>query len=131
MTKNDIVEKLRSVLKRSYSPYSNIQVSSAVRYIQDGKEKIEYGTNVENVSYGLANCAERTAVFSAITKGMKSITEVYIMSNLDDPIMPCGACRQVLAEFIEEPSEVAVVCLTEAGKETVFKFEELLPYSFK
>lgn len=131
MTKSDIVDKLRKVLELSYSPYSKIRVSSAVKYFQDGEERIEFGTNIENVSYGLTNCAERTAVFSAITQGMKSIAEVYVMSNLDEPIMPCGACRQVLAEFIENDSEVKVFCLNEAGKEKVFRFEELLPNRFK
>ena len=131
MPKDVILRELRSVLNRSYSPYSNIRVSAAIKYQQDGKEIVEYGTNVENVSYGLTNCAERTAVFSAITKGMKKITEVYVMSNLDNPIMPCGACRQVLAEFIDDPGEVTVFCLNELGEELVFRFAELLPYSFK
>lgn len=131
MTKEDIIENLRNVLKYSYSPYSKIQVSSAIKYKHDGVEKIEYGTNVENISYGLTNCAERAAVFSAIIKGMNSISEVYIMSNLEEPILPCGACRQVLAEFIKFPGEVNVFCYNEAGDELVFNFDQLLPNSFK
>lgn len=131
MQKEKTVNELREVLSRSYSPYSKIRVSAAIKYIQDDKETIAFGTNVENVSYGLTNCAERTAVFSAVTSGMKMITEVYVMSNLDRPIMPCGACRQVLAEFIDDPDKTSVFCLNELGEEQVFKFSELLPNSFK
>ena len=131
MTKKEVIENLRNVLNYSYSPYSKIRVSSAIKYKHEGGEKIEFGANVENVSYGLTNCAERTAVFSAISKGMNSISEVYVMSNLDEPILPCGACRQVLAEFIKSPSEVKIFCFNEAGDEIKYNFEELLPNSFK
>jgi len=131
MNKEAILSKLRSILEKSYSPYSEIRVSSAVKYQLNGKEEIEFGTNIENFSYGLANCAERTAVFSAVTNGMTSIEKVYVMSNLVDPIKPCGACLQVLSEFIDNSSKVNVICLNEAGVEEVFSFDELLPYSFK
>lgn len=130
MDKDEIIEKLKDLLEFSYSPYSKIKVSSAVKFNRVGLDVVEFGTNVENISYGLTNCAERTAVFSAITKGMKSIKEVYIMSNLEEPIMPCGACRQVLSEFIPNPDKVNVICLNEVGDEKVFKFSDLLPYKF-
>jgi cytidine deaminase len=131
MTKEKIIDGLRQVLLASYSPYSNIKVAAAIKYQRDGDEFVEYGTNVENISYGLTNCAERTAVFSAITSGMKNIDEVYIMSNFAEYMMPCGACRQVIAEFIADPNQVNVICLNKSGDEKIFKFSELLPYSFK
>ncbi len=130
MTDEQIYNQLKQTMQRSYSPYSKITVVSAIRYLDQGIEKVSFGVNVENASYGLSNCAERTAVFSAVTSGLDEITQVYIMSNLAEPIMPCGACRQVLAEFIKQPEQTKVICLNSQLDKQEFNFAQLLPSSF-
>lgn len=131
MDKNDIIEELKKTLNKSYSPYSKIKVAAATVFEVDGKEEVVFGTNIENISYGLTICAERSSIFNARIKGMEQVKEIYVMSNLDKPIMPCGACRQVISEFARKPDEVLVYCYNERGEEVKFKFNQLLPNSFK
>ncbi|MGQ8364353.1 cytidine deaminase [Glaciecola sp. 1036] len=102
--KDPIFEQLKQTLTKAYSPYSGVQVAAAIEYEIDGESFIEYGVNVENVSYGLTQCAERNAICSAVTKGMKKITSVRLMSNQEAPLTPCGACRQVIVEFAADAS---------------------------
>jgi cytidine deaminase len=91
-----IYKKLKSLLKNSYAPFSKFNVASAA---EGGSGNIYYGVNVENVSFSLTICAERNAIFQAISKGEKTITKVFILSTAKSPITPCGACRQVISEF--------------------------------
>ena len=86
----------RAAAKASYSPYSKFRVGTAVLA---GSGKIYAGTNVENASYGLCNCAERTAIFTAATAGERRIKAVMVYTPTPTPAMPCGACRQVINEF--------------------------------
>jgi cytidine deaminase len=86
----------RAAVKNSYSPYSRFRVGSA---ILTGSGKIYSGCNVENASYGLCNCAERTAIFTAATAGERKIKAVVVYTPTSTPTMPCGACRQVINEF--------------------------------
>src|SRR5215216_8151059 len=86
----------RAVAKKSYSPYSKFRVGTAVLA---GSGKIYSGCNVENASYGLCNCAERTAIFSAIAAGERKLRAVAVFTPTPTPTMPCGACRQVINEF--------------------------------
>ncbi|HUR57818.1 MAG TPA: cytidine deaminase [Opitutaceae bacterium] len=86
----------RAVAKKSYSPYSKFRVGTA---ILSGSGKIYEGCNVENASYGLCNCAERTAIFSAAAAGERKIRAVVVFTPTPTPTMPCGACRQVINEF--------------------------------
>jgi len=80
----------------SHSPYSGFRVGAALR-ARNGK--IFTGTNVENASFGLSNCAERTAVFSAVAAGVKEFEAIAVVADGMEPTAPCGACRQVLVEF--------------------------------
>lgn len=84
--------------KNSYSPYSHFSVGAAILF-SDGK--VVTGCNIENRSYGLTNCAERTAIFNAISQGEsgKIVAIAVAAPNSDNPLPPCGACRQVLSEF--------------------------------
>ena len=86
----------RAASQASYSPYSKFRVGAAVLA---GSGKIYAGTNIENASYGLCNCAERTAIFTALTAGERSLRAVVVYTPTVKPTMPCGACRQVINEF--------------------------------
>ncbi|MBC8139020.1 MAG: cytidine deaminase [Fibrella sp.] len=111
----------------AYAPYSRYHVGAAIR---TGSGEIFGGCNVENASYGLCNCAERTAVFSAVAAGERVVTEVAVAT--DDGGSPCGACRQVLAEFApRDGSPLRIVLLNKIGvvvRETTIA--ELLPLAF-
>ena len=109
---------------RTYSPYSKFPVGAAVL---GGSGKIFSGCNVENASYGLCNCAERTAVFSAVAAGEKSVSAVAIYTPTSLPTAPCGACRQVINEF--GPDAIVIsVCDSKNRIET--RLSALLPAAF-
>ena len=107
--------------KNSYSPYSSFAVGAVLLF---------KGCNIENASFGLTNCAERTAIFSAISLGynLKDVEEVVIIADSPRPVSPCGACRQVFFEFLDVKTKVTLFNLKKERKETTV--EELLPYSF-
>lgn len=131
MDKTAIKARLKEVLAKAYSPYSEVKVAAAVLYEVNGKTRIAYGVNVENVSYGLTICAERSAVSSAIVDGMEKVSAVYVMSNQASPISPCGACRQVLTEFMQFPDGL-VECVNETLDKTwTSSLGELLPNRFE
>lgn len=121
-TINMLLEIAGETKENAYAPYSGFQVGAAL-LSSDGK--IYRGCNVENVSFGATNCAERTALFSAIAEGHRNFTAIAISAG-DDIIFPCGICRQVLAEF---SPELCVICAKKDGYE-VFSLSELLPHSF-
>ena len=97
-TDEALVSAARQVKEKAYAPYSHFSVGAAV----DGDDgKIYTGCNVENGSYGLTSCAERNAVFAAVAAGCRKIYSVAVVAD-EDYTLPCGACRQVLAEFSAE-----------------------------
>ena len=109
----------------SYSPYSNFKVGACL--VMTNGEFI-LGTNVENASYGLANCAERSALFSAYSKGYRKddIKELVVVSK--NRFSPCGACRQVITELMHRDCDVTISDLE--GNYYIMKVSELLPNSF-
>ncbi len=120
----DLKEKALSVLGNAYAPYSGIRVAAAIE-AEDGS--VHLGVNVENASLGLTICAERAAVAAMITAGQRKIRKVVIVSSTPDPLPPCGACRQVLAEFGDEDTVVASFsAVTEKHME--WRLGELAPY---
>jgi len=125
---NDLFEKAKEVLPHSYAHYSKFKVAAAIR-LQDGK--IITGVNVENASFGLTNCAERTALFTAFTQGYRKedITEMVVTTEKDYIISPCGACRQVMSELMTPDALIHMV--TKSGKVTTVKNKELLPLAFQ
>ncbi len=123
--KKRLLEAASRVLPNAYSPYSGIKVSAAVL---DDSGRIFTGVNVENVSLGLTVCAERNAVASAVAAGAKSIAAVLIASNIG-PLTPCGACRQVIAEFASPETPVFIAFEGEIIEE--YTIGELLPEAFK
>ncbi len=120
-----LVEKAKKVRENAYAPYSKFKVGAAV-LADDGK--VYTGANVENVSYGLTVCAERVAVFKAVSEGARQIRAVAIVADTDKPISPCGACRQVLLEFAAKECKVIMANLK--GEQVTKSIDELIPYSF-
>ncbi|MBF7073469.1 cytidine deaminase [Glaciecola sp. MH2013] len=130
MDSETLHRNLRDVLSRAYSPYSGVKVAAAVEYELNGETHVSYGVNVENVSYGLTVCAERSAISTAIGLGMKKITALHVMSNQQDPISPCGACRQVVTEFMGDV-DGPVHCVNEScEKSWKTTLGQLLPNRF-
>jgi cytidine deaminase len=91
-----LVEAARQARANAYSPYSKVKIGAAV-LTSDGS--IYSGTNIENASYGLACCAERTAIFKAVSDGKRNLVAIAIVGKSEDFTSPCGACRQVMVEF--------------------------------
>ncbi len=91
-----LVEAAKRARTHSYSPYSGVKIGAAV-LTSDGS--IFAGTNIENASYGLACCAERTAMFKAVSEGKRKIVAIAVVGKSEDFTKPCGACRQVMVEF--------------------------------
>ena len=93
-----LLRAAREVRNRAYAPYSNFQVGAAV-LTRDGR--VFTGCNIENASYGLCNCAERTAMFSAVAAGARrgELTHIAVIADCAEPVSPCGACRQVMIEL--------------------------------
>jgi len=110
---------------RAYAPYSGYKVGACLK----GESGAFYlGCNVENAAYGPTNCAERTAVFKAISECERKFTAITIVSNGETLPVPCGICRQVLAEFCEP--EMDVICANKYGEYRAFTLGELLPFAF-
>ncbi len=125
MEYKELITSAENAKNKSYSPYSKFRVGAAL-LTDDGK--IYNGANVENASYGLTVCAERTAAFEAVLQGEKKFKAIAIASDSNDYISPCGACRQVLAELCGLDIDVIMMKTGEDYK--TVKLKELLPYSF-
>jgi len=120
-----LVEKATSALKNAHVPYSNFRVGAAL-LSTDGE--IYTGCNVENAAYGSTICAERTAIFKAISEGDKEFSAIAIVLETGDGIgSPCGACRQVMNEF---NAEMKVIMANTSGDYKISTVEDLLPDSF-
>ena len=111
----------------AYVPYSKFRVGAAI-LLKNGE--IINGCNVENSSYGLCNCAERTTLFTAYAKGYRKddIIKMIVLANTDRPCSPCGACRQVMSELLNPDVEVILTNIKKDVK--VMTVSELLPYAF-
>jgi cytidine deaminase len=110
--------------QRAHAPYSKYKVGAAIR---TKRNRVHSGANVENASYGLTVCAERTAVFAAVNAGDTAFDAVAIVIDDERLPTPCGACRQVLAEF---SPDMRVILATTGGKRKVTTLKELLPDPF-
>jgi cytidine deaminase len=122
--KEQLISEAKSVMKYSYSPYSHFRVGAAIR---DEDGTIFTGTNIENAAYSLTVCAERVAIFNAISKGHRSFTDLAITTSSGLPTPPCGPCRQVLYEF---NPEMKIHLEGRNNKEEVFRLKDLLPHAF-
>lgn len=121
---DELLEEAKKAAQYAYAPYSNFKVGAAL-LARDGR--IFTGCNVENASFGLSNCAERTAVFKGISEGKRDFEAIAVYSDVEEYISPCGACRQVLMEF---NPYMMVICGSKRGMYTVKRLIELLPGAF-
>lgn len=124
MTNEQLMEKAIEAKEFSHSPYSNFRVGAAL-LTKSGK--VYTGCNIECASYGGTNCAERTAIFKAVSEGDRDIDKIAITSDSPEFTFPCGICRQVIAEF---GLDIDIILANEAGEVKSFLITELLPHSF-
>ncbi len=119
-----LMKEAEKARKKAYTPYSKFKVGAAV-LSADGK--IFTGCNIENASFGLAVCAERVAIFKAISEGSTKFKAIAVIGDTDKPCSPCGACRQVISEFGED---IPLIMANLKGDVKIKKIKELLPEAF-
>lgn len=124
MTREELKAAAVAMLDRAYVPYSHFPVGAALE-CSDGT--VFTGCNIENAAYGLTICAERTAIFKAISEGHRDLKRIVIAGKSEDYCVPCGSCRQVMQEFAPQ---MEVICLNGKGEAKHFALKELLPYGF-
>lgn len=122
----NLIEEAQKARKHAYVPYSHFPVGAAL-LLEDGN--IVTGCNIENASFGLTNCAERTAIFKALSEGKNQFRGLAVIADTEEPVSPCGACRQVLVEHCEPTMKVWLSNLQGDINETTV--EELLPRAFR
>jgi cytidine deaminase len=119
-----LIEAALAVRKYAHAPFSHFKVGAA---IATGDGRIFTGCNIENVTYGLTICAERVAVFKAVSDGVRDLRRIAVATDCDTPAPPCGACRQILWEFCGD-AEIVLVNLQ--GKTESLRLSELFPRPF-
>lgn len=129
-TESEVKKQLENILKKAYSPYSKIKVGCALLF-KNGD--IICGCNIENASYSCTICAERCAVFNAVSSGknLKDVQKVYIISDQKKLFYPCGACRQVMSEFLNENVEIEISSQVDKNLKDIQTLKNLLPLGFK
>ena len=110
--------------ENAHAPFSKFKVGAAV---EDASGRIHSGCNVENATYGLTICAERVAIFKAISEGARAFTRIAVVADTETLTPPCGACRQILWEFC---GDVEIVLANLSGKSETLRLGELLPRPF-
>ena len=128
MTPEKLVSMALDAMQHAYAPYSGYKVGAAL-LCKDGS--VVCGANIENAAYGPSNCAERTAIFTAVFEGKRDFAAIAVVGGKDgvasDYFPPCGVCRQVMQEFAPN---LTVICLNGKGEAKTFALKELLPYGF-
>lgn len=120
-----LIEQARQASNKAYAPYSSFFVGAAL-LLGDGT--VVTGCNVENASYGLTVCAERTAICKAVSEGRREFEAIAVYADTDVFCSPCGACRQVIAEF---GPQIRVIMANRRGEYKIMTIAELLPETFK
>lgn len=123
ITDAQLIQKAGEAAAFAYAPYSNFKVGAAL-LTKDGS--IYTGCNIENASYGASNCAERTAIFKAVSEGNKEFVKIAVIAADGSTAYPCGICLQVMQEFMPEGQ----ILLEEGNSIAVYSLKELLPFRF-
>ena len=123
MTDNELIEIAQQYRENAYTPYSHFKVGAAVL---TASGKVYGGCNIENSSYGLTNCAERTAIFKAVSEGERAFAALAVIADTDGPCSPCGACRQVIADF----RIPRIIMANLKGDVKTMTLGDLLPFAF-
>jgi len=120
-----LINEAKEARNMAYTPYSKFNVGAAL-LTKDGK--VYKGCNIENASYSMTNCAERTALFKAISEGDKDFVAIAVIADTKRPVSPCGACRQVISELC--PKDMKVILTNLQGDIQEINVEDLLPGAF-
>ena len=125
VNEKELIDKASEVRKNAYAPYSNFYVGAALRTLQG---TIHSGCNVENIAYPEGTCAEAGAIASMVASGETQIKELVVIADSERPVVPCGGCRQKIAEFAHK--DVKIILATTSGKIKRTSLAELLPGAF-
>jgi cytidine deaminase len=125
MDQQQLIDLAKKAREKAYVPYSNFPVGAAL-LLADGE--VVTGCNIENAAYPLCNCAERTAIFKAVSEGKTNFKQLAVVADTEGPVSPCGSCRQVMVEFFNPETPVILTNLKDDVK--VMTVAELLPFSF-
>jgi cytidine deaminase len=126
ITDDELIAMADRARSTAYVPYSNFHVGAA---LVDDQDRVFTGSNIENASYGATNCAERTAIFKAVSEGSRKIRRLAVVCDQSTPCMPCGICRQVMAEFAAQDFEL--LAASPNGKFRRYTANEMLPDAFR
>lgn len=121
----ELILAAKEARENAYVPYSNFKVGAAV-LTDDGE--IYKGCNIENASYGATNCAERTAIFKAVSEGHRTIKAIAVIGSDENLTYPCGICRQVIAEFASE--DIKIIIAKDENEFIIRSMEDILPGAF-
>ena len=124
MNKEKLINAANEAREKAFAPYSNFKVGAAV---ETANGEIFIGCNIESASYGLTVCAERVAIWKAVSEGEKDFTTIAVVVDTEELTPPCGVCRQIIWEFC---GDVPVVLANLRGKSEVLQMSELLPRAF-
>lgn len=127
-TDDELVALALAARGQAYAPYSEYRVGCALQ-VEDGT--IFTGANVENASYGLCVCAERTAILKAVTDGHRQISVIAVATQSSPPAAPCGLCRQMLNEFSDAPESLRILLVNPSGERQTTTLAELFPRGFR
>ncbi|WP_088035764.1 cytidine deaminase [Evansella clarkii] len=125
MDKNTLIQEAKKAREKAYVPYSKFKVGAALQS-EDGT--VYHGCNIENAAYSMCNCAERTAIFKAVSEGVRKFTAMAVIADTEGPVSPCGACRQVMSELLQKDTKVFLSNLN--GEVSEWSLEEILPGAF-
>lgn len=126
MEKSDLIKKAQEIREKAYTPYSKFPVGAAL-LTKSGK--VYLGCNIENAAYPVTVCAERVAIFKAISEGETEFDQLAVVADTNRPVPPCGSCRQVMSEFFDKGMSIHTSNLK--NDTNTFRMDELLPFSFE
>lgn len=128
MTDRDLLNMAREAAQNAYVPYSHFPVGAALE-CADGS--VFTGCNVENGALGSTICAERTAIVKAVSEGRRKFVRIAIYGEGETYCMPCGACRQVMSEFVGPNGDMEILCTRSGGRYVSYRLSQLMPHPFQ